>query len=341
MPTSRSGGSGRPSCGPTSRESQLNSSVPIAVASRSFSRHPVLRAELLERYSTVRFNDEGKTLEGRELIEFARGRRKLITALERVDEPILAALPELEVISKYGVGTDMLDKNALIRRGIRLGWTGGVNRRSVAELAVAFMIAVLRQVPEADRDVRAGTWKNRTGRCLTGRTVGIVGCGHIGKDVATLLCAFDCRVIAHDIQDFPEFYAAHGVTPVGLEELLQRSDVVTLHVPLTDRTRGILDARRLSLMKPDAILVNTARGGLVDETALKKALAERRLAGAAFDVFASEPPEDLELVQLPNFLVTPHIGGSSEEAILAMGRAAIEGLDTNAVPSADHPPEYR
>jgi phosphoglycerate dehydrogenase-like enzyme len=318
----------------------VESSVPIAVASRSFSRHPVLRAELLERYSDVRFNDEGVSLAGQELIEFSRGRRKLITALERVDEHVLAALPDLQVISKYGVGTDMLDKEALIRHRVRLGWTGGVNKRSVAELVVAFVITLLRHVPEADREIRGGVWRNRTGRCLTGRTVGIVGCGHIGKDLATILSAFACRVLAHDIRDFPEFYADHGVAPVGLEELLRRSDVVTLHVPLNARTRNILDADRLSLMRHDAILVNTARGELVDEQALKRALVEGRLAGAALDVFANEPPGDLELLRLPNFLSTPHIGGSSEEAVLAMGRAAIEGLDRNAVPSADYPPEY-
>jgi len=318
----------------------MRSTVPIAVTSRSFSRHPVLREELLERYSKVCFNDDGISLAGQELIDFARDRHKLITALERFDEPVLAALPELEVISKYGVGTDMLDKEALIRRGIRLGWTGGVNKRSVAELVVAFTIALLRRVPELDRAIRAGEWRSRVGRCLTGRTVGIIGCGHIGKDLVTILKAFGCRILAHDIRDFPEFYEAHGVTPVELADLLQQSDVVTLHVPLDDRTRNIMDADRLSQMRRGAILVNAARGGLVDEQALKRALVDGQLAGAGFDVFATEPPEDSELLRLPNFLSTPHIGGSSEEAILAMGRAAIDGLDRNAVPSADHPPEY-
>lgn len=316
----------------------MKNDTPIAVTSRSFSQHPVLRAELLERYSNVRFNDEGRALKGEELIEFARGCRKLIVALERIDEAILAALPELEVVSKYGVGTDMLDKQAMIRRGIRLGWTGGVNKRSVTELAIMFMIALLRQVPLASREVREGIWKNRKGKQLTDRTVGIIGCGHIGKDLTPILRAFGCKVLAHDILDFPEFYAAHQVEAVGLEELLRRSDIVTLHVPLDDSTRNILSAERLALMKPEAILINTARGGLVDEAALKRMLMEGRLAGAGFDVFATEPPEDLELLRLSNFLATPHIGGSSEEAILAMGRAAIKGLDENQIPTADYPP---
>ncbi len=316
----------------------MKDDTPIAVASRSFSRHPVLRAELQARYSNVRFNDDGLKLEGESLIQFARGCRKLIVGLERIDERILAALPELEVISKYGVGTDMLDKQAMIRHGVRLGWTGGINKRSVAELAIAFMIALLRQIPQGHLDVREGIWKNRKGRQLTGRTVGIIGCGHIGKDLTTLLRAFDCRILANDILDFPEFYARHQVEPVALEELLQRADIVTLHVPLNDSTRNLLNADRLALMRPDAILINTARGGIVDEAALKRMLQEGRLAGAAFDVFATEPPEDLELLRLPNFLATPHIGGSAEEAILAMGRAAIRGLDENRLPSDDYPP---
>jgi D-3-phosphoglycerate dehydrogenase len=149
--------------------------------------------------------------------------------------------------------------------------------------------------------------------------------------VAVLLRAFDCKILAHDILDFPEFYGRYQVTPVGLEELLRRSDIVTLHLPLDDSTRNMLSAEKLSLMNPEAHLINMARGNIVDEEKLKEMLQHNRLAGAAFDVFAQEPPADRELVNLPNVLVTPHIGGSTEEAILNMGLAAINGLD-NARP---------
>jgi phosphoglycerate dehydrogenase-like enzyme len=316
----------------------MTSSTPIAVTSRSFSRHPVLRAELQSRYSNVRFNDRGVSLSGQELIEFCKGRSKLITALETIDETFLAALPKLEVVGKYGVGTDMLDKQAMIRHDVELGWTGGVNKRSVTELTVAFMISLLRLVPLANRDVCNGIWKTRKGRYLSSCTVGIIGCGHIGKDLTSILKAFGCTVLAYDILDFPDFYREYGVEAVALENLLQRADVVTLHVPLNDSTRNILSSERLAMLKAGAILINTARGGLVDEHALKSMLREQRLSGAAFDVFATEPPEDLDLVNLPNFLCTPHIGGSADEAILAMGRAAIDGLDNHALPSDDYPP---
>jgi len=316
----------------------MKDNTPIAVTSRSFSKHQILRSELLALYSDVRFNDTGGLLNGKSLIDFARGRRKIIVALERIDETILSALPELEVISKYGVGTDTLDKSALVQHGIRLGWSGGVNKRSVAELTVAFMISLLRKVFALNSLVREGAWENHKGQQLSGRTVGIIGCGHIGKDLTIILQAFGCNILTYDILDFPEFYAAHKVEPVSLEELLRRADIVTLHVPLNDSTRNILSAERLALMRPDSILINAARGKLVDETALKYMLTNGHIAGAGFDVFSAEPPEDLELLRLPNFLATPHIGGSTEEAILAMGRAAIKGLDVNRLPSADYPP---
>lgn len=310
----------------------MNGSSRVAVTSRSFSRNVTLRRELLERYEHVTFNDAGLQLQGSSLIEFLRGHDKAITALERIDADVLDALPELRVIAKYGVGIDMIDLGAMRRLGRRLGWTGGVNRRSVSELVISSAIALLRHVPMANHEVRQGTWRQHVGNQLTGKTVGILGCGHIGKDLVEMLQPFQCRILVHDIANYPEFYRKHAVEPVALDHMLAHADVVTLHVPLDDSTRNILNATRIALMKPSAILINAARGGMVDEAALKAALLEKRLAGAAFDVFAQEPPQDPELLNLPNFLATPHIGGSAVEAILAMGRAAIEGLDVNDVP---------
>lgn len=313
----------------------MNTADRVAVCSRSFSRNPVLREELLSRYQHVRFNDEGLKLDGDSLVEFLAGCDKAITALEVLHNDVLSRLPDLKVISKYGVGLDMVDTAALRKYGMRLGWKGGVNRRSVSELVISFAIALLRHVPKANREVLAGTWRQHVGGYLSGRTMGIIGCGHIGKDLVQLLHAFECPVLVNDIRDYPDFYAAHDIETVSLEDLLQRADVITLHVPLDDSTRNMLDAHMLAMLKPDAILINTARGGLIDEVALKQMLQQERLAAAAFDVFATEPPQDLELLSLPNFLVTPHIGGSSEEAILAMGRAAIDGLDQNEIPDAE------
>ena len=311
----------------------VNITEKVAVCSRSFSKNAVLRAELLKRYKNVTFNETGRQLGGDDLIEFLRGHDKAITALERIDEYVLSRLPELKVIGKYGVGLDMIDFDSMSRYGKRLGCIAGVNRRSVAELVLAFIIVMLRHVHAANREILSGTWRQHVGGQLTGRVVGIIGCGNVGKDLVKLLQPFECTVLVNDICEYGEFYTEYGIEAIGLEELLVRSDVVSLHVPLNDSTRGLLTAERLALMKPSAILVNAARGGLVDEGALKNALIGKRLFAAAFDVFADEPPQDVQLLNLPNFLATPHIGGSAEEAILAMGRAAIDGLDINEIPA--------
>ena len=312
----------------------MKNNTKVAVCSRSFSNNRVLREILLSRYRNVTFNDKGVSLNGDSLIKFLRGHEKAITALEIIDDSVLSQLPELKVIGKYGVGLDMIDMDAMRRHGKCLGWTGGVNRRSVTELVISFAISLLRHVPAAHREVLSGIWRQHVGGYLSGRTIGIIGCGHIGKDLVPFLEAFGCNILVYDIIEYPEFYRSHNIESISIEELLSRSDIVTLHVPLNESTRGMISEQRLSLMKPTAILINAARGGLIDEVALKMMLKDKRLAAAALDVFAEEPPQDLELLALPNLLVTPHIGGSADEAILAMGRAAINGLDDNEIPDS-------
>jgi phosphoglycerate dehydrogenase-like enzyme len=310
----------------------MNTKDKVVVCSRSFSKNSSLRSELLSRYSQVTFNDNGLQLEGESLIKFLTGHDKAIIALEKIDDYTLASLPQLKVIGKYGVGLDMIDLKAMVRYQKRLGWTSGVNRRSASELTLAFIIMMLRFIPAANREVLSGVWRQHIGGLLSGRNVGIVGCGNIGKDLVKLLQPFGCSVIVYDICNYADFNKEYGVILTPLDELLAKADIVTLHLPLDDSTRNILNSERLGLMKQTAILINAARGGLVDELALKELLKTKKLAAAAFDVFLTEPPIDNELLCLPNFLATPHIGGSAEEAIIAMGIAAIDGLDANQVP---------
>ena len=310
----------------------------IAVAARSFVRNAALRAELQNRYPHVTFANPSDRLEGDSLVALLRGHDRAIVGLEPVDDRVLDQLPELKVISKYGVGLDGIDIEAVARRGIKLGWTGGTNRRSVAELTLAFAIALLHRIPECDAAMRRGEWEKLVGRQLTGKTVGIIGCGFVGQDLVRLLAPFECRVLAHDIRDYADFYATHHVTPAGLEELLRSSDVVTLHAPLDASTRGMIGAAQIGLMRPGSFLINAARGGLVDETAVADALERGHLAGAAFDVFHREPDGNSRLTALPTFLGTPHIGAAAQEAQLQMGRAAIEGLETARVPDQHWPP---
>jgi len=306
-----------------------NRDIAVAVTSRSFSRNNILRKELLQQYKNVKFNDDGLKLQDDTLVSFLKGHQKAIIALERINEDLLNKLPGLKVISKYGVGLDMIDMQAMHKHNMKLGWTGGVNRRSVSELVISLTIALLRHVLVSNREVLSGTWKQHMGGHLSGLTIGIIGCGYVGKDLVKMLQPFDCPILVNDIKNYDDFYKRYNVKAVEKEELLAKSDVVTLHTPLDDSTRNMLTAKRLSLMKSDAILINVARGNLLDENALKKMLMTNRLGGAALDVFSVEPPQDKELLELSNFIVTPHIGGSANEAILNMGRAAIDGLDNN------------
>ena len=299
----------------------------VAVASRSFSRNPTLRRELLDRYPDARFNDEGAAvMSGDRLARFLRGAEKAITGLDVLDDSIFRAVPELRLVSKYGVGLDMIDLDAASRHGVAVRWTPGVNRQAVAELTICFMIALCRSVVPLARELAAGGWRHAGGRQVSSSTVGIVGCGHVGQQVARLCRALGATVIAHDIRADDDFYRETGVTAVTLDALLRQADIVTIHVPLDASTRGLIGTDAIAQMRPGSFLINTARGGIVDEQALKDALAAGRIGGAALDVFAVEPPVDPELLRLPNFLGTPHIGGGTGEAVLAMGRAAIAGL---------------
>lgn len=299
----------------------------VAVASRSFSKHPVLRAELAARYPDARFNDAGASLKGSELADFLDGCEKAVLALETVDEALLARLPGLKTISKFGVGLDSFDISAMARHGVRLAWTPGSNSRSVAELALMMALALLRRLPESQADLRAGNWRQLKGSTLAGKVFGLVGLGAVSRELVALLAPFGVRLMAHD--PFPDkaFAARSGVALAGLDEVLAQADILSLHAPLMPETRGMIGAARLGKMKASALLINTARGGLVDEAALLSALDAGRLAGAALDVFSVEPLVDQRLLGHPKVLCTPHVGGSTEEAILAMGRAAIAGLD--------------
>lgn len=299
--------------------------VLVAVASRSFSANKELRRDLLAAFPNCRFNDAGGRLEGDALAQFLEDAAGAIVGVERIDVPLLDRLPRLRVVSKYGVGLDSLDCEGLAEHGVVLASTPGTNAKAVAEMALLHMLATLRRVPESLSNVGRREWAPLTGHLLTGLTVGLVGVGHVGRALAALLQPFECQVLGYDVisRDVP------GVQPVALDELLSLADVVSVHVPMTPETRHLIGSRELALMRPDAILVNTARGGVVDETALISALRAKRLFSAGLDVLESEPPTTWEVAEIGTVFLTPHLAGLSEQSNLVMGHAAIRGLVDN------------
>ena len=307
----------------------MNEVDKIVVCSRSFSKNETLRSILVNNYKYVKFNDEGSSLEGDNLSIFLEGQNKAIVGLEKIDAKLLSSLPELKVISKYGVGTDSLDLMAMQKHKIKLGWTPGINKRSVSELVLCFSLLMLRLVPQANMEVKNGGWNQYKGNQLTDKIFGIVGYGNIGRDLVDLIKPFNCRVLVFDVEKIQDSKNL-GVEQVSLEELLALSDIVSLHLPHNNQTNQLIDGAKLKLMKETSILINLARGGIVNEIDLKIALKRNTIAAAAFDVFLQEPPEDEELLNLPNFFATPHIGGISQEAIKEMGMAAIRGLEENS-----------
>jgi D-3-phosphoglycerate dehydrogenase len=307
----------------------------VAVPAISFCQHPGLVELMRKTYPDCKLNTEGHAYyrSEEETIEYLRGFDAAIVSFERINERVLAALPQLRVVAKLGVGLDKIDPVAMKKHGVRLGWTAGVNKRSVAELALCFALAGLRHVIATNTAMRAGRRPlGRMGRQLTGRVVGVHGCGEIGKEFVRLLQPFDCDVLACDIKDYAEFYSRYEVTPVGFDELLARSEVLSIHLTVTNKTRDLYSAEALDRLRPDCVLINTARGHIVDEAALRERLKAGRIAAAAFDTFAVEPADDDELLNLPNFIATPHIGAGSEEARWRMGTSAIDGLANNFIP---------
>ena len=308
-----------------------DASTMIAVCSRSFSANAALRSEILSRYDRVRFNDAGESLSGDGLVDFLNGCTKAIVGIEPLTAAVIERAPDLRVVSKQGIGLDNLDMEAMRAQGIKVSLRSGENRRSVAELVIAAAITMLRDLHNLTHEMRHGTWKPRSGPWLTGKRFGIVGLGSVGRDLVSLLQPFGCEIRATDPTDQAAFCRNNGVEQTGLDDVLATSDIVSLHVPLDPTTHHLIDRERLALMKPGSYLINTSRGGIVDQIALKDALTAGSIGGAALDVFEDEPPTDAGLLALPNLFATPHIAGTAHEAVLAMGMAAIDGLETASV----------
>jgi len=252
----------------------------------------------------------------------------VIAGLEPYTSTLLESATRLKVISRYGVGYDAVDLTAATARGIVVTNTPGANGESVADLAIALMMSAARNIPQMHASMAGHCQKRPSGVELWHKTVGVLGTGRIGQAVARRCSGFGMRVLAHDAYPDRAFADTTGATYVDFDTLISESDFITIHLPLNDETRNIVGAAAFQAMKPDTILVNTARGGIIDESALFEALQSRRIRGAALDVTAHEPADRSPLLQLDNCILTPHAGAATVEASSRMSlMAAINVVD--------------
>lgn len=229
-------------------------------------------------------------------------------------------------MAKYGAGIENIDIESLKRHNVALGYTPGVNSISVAEQTLCFMVGLSRNLFFSNFQMKKGNWEKNGGKLISGKTIGIIGLGHIGKEVARLLKPFQCKILVHDTVKQTDYYKSNGLIEASLEDIYKKADIITLHVTLDKQTHHMINEKSLQMMGHDTFLINTSRGGLVDTEILKKALKEKWIAGAAIDVFEKEPSDDTELLSLPNIFTTPHIGGNAYETTMAMGRSAVKHL---------------
>lgn len=234
--------------------------------------------------------------------------------LENIDDELFAAAPRLKVVCKHGVGVDNVDKGAAARRGVKVTNCPGQNSNAVAELTLGLMISMAREIPQLDADMKKGICVSLSGKEIGGKTLGIIGMGAIGKLLTGYARAFGMKVLAYDVFRDDAAAAKFGFEYAEVDRILKESDFVSLHVPLTDATRGMIDRAKLKTMKRTAYLINAARGGVVAEDDLYDALMAGELAGAAIDSFQHEPPTGSKLLTTRKVIALPHIGGATDEA---------------------------
>ena len=299
----------------------------VAVTTVSFSNNEELIKKLRSHENLeVVLNPHGRRLTPGELVELLQPCAGAIVGLDKIHSEVLKQVPNLQVISKYGVGLDNINFEDCEKHDVKVVHTQGVNKRSVAEMTLGFMLMLGRNLYATSNLHKRGKWQKSGGIQLSEKTVGIIGFGNIGQEVAALLKPFGCKLLVNDIADKSQEIKEHGAVSASKEEIFAQADFVTLHTPLTDQTENLINSKVLEKLKNEAFVINTARGGVVNEEDLKIALITGEIAGAALDAYVVEPPKDQELVSLPNLVCTPHIGGNAREAVQAMGEAAILNL---------------
>lgn len=301
----------------------------VLITPKSFFQAGDEAVSLLNKHDCeIIANTTGKTLSEEQMMELCSEVDGLIVGIDPVTSNVLQNAKKLKAISKYGAGLDNIDLKAAEELGIKVDKSAGTNATSVAELAVGLFFSLARNIPTAEKSVKAGSWDRMRGLEINGKTAGIVGLGYIGKEVARMASGLGMKVIAYDpyIQAEDEVIKKYAIEILEIDDVIKNADFLTLHVPATEETRHMINKRTLEMMKSDAFLINVSRGKLVDEDALYEALISGKIAGAAQDVFSKEPPGKHPLLELDNFVLTPHIGAYTKEANTNMAVKSTENL---------------
>jgi D-3-phosphoglycerate dehydrogenase len=294
----------------------------VLVTARSFCNTPGLHHTfLIEHGCEVVMAARTHPLTSSELGDLIPGFDGAILGLDICDSSVIERADSLRVISRYGAGVSEIDLEAASERGIVVTNAPGANAIAVAELAIGLMFCLARGLPHSISSARANVWHRQLGWELTGKTLGLIGLGAVGHEVATRARALGMKVIAFD-----PFAKLEDIPMLELDEILEQSDVVSLHAPLTPETNQLINHQRIAQMRNGALLINTARGGLIDEGALEHALRSGKLAGAAADTLEEDPPENHSLLQLEHFLYTPHIGANTIQSVERTGLMAAQNL---------------
>jgi D-3-phosphoglycerate dehydrogenase len=292
----------------------------VLIGSRSFGKYSSAGLKILEENGFVVKKLELGPLVEEKLIQILAQEEPqvYICGAEHLSEKVLLTTKELKLIVKHGVGVDNIDLDVATRLGIAVANMPSTNTDSVADFTVMLILALVRKLYRAVCSTKSGGWEAFIGNEIRSIVVGLVGTGKIGKEVAKRLYSFGAQIIAYDLVEDSVFREHYNIRYVALEELLRNADIISLHLPLTPQTRHIISYKELSLMKRTAYIVNTARGELIDETALYQVLKSNLIAGAALDVYAKEPPYGSPLLLLDNVIATPHIAAYTVEAMERM-----------------------
>ncbi|AZV56160.1 phosphoglycerate dehydrogenase [Clostridium sp. AWRP] len=302
----------------------------ILITPRSFGKHSKEPFELLKQKGfELVVNPYGRILTQDEMIKEVADVDGIIIGVDPLNAEVLKHAKKLKIISKYGVGTDNIDLNYAKNNNITVTITKGANSDAVADYAFALMISVARKIVTIDRGCRKLDWSKVTSIGMYGKTLGLIGLGNIGKGVAKRAKGFDVKVLAYDVYKDMNFASRNNVQYVTIEKILKEADFISIHLPLTKETKYIIGEKELSIMKENAVIVNTARGGLIDENALYDALKNNKIWGAGIDVFEQEPPKNKELLDLNNIVVGSHCAASTFEAVDNMGIMAANNIIEN------------